>query len=265
MSMDQTRTINNSGGLRRELSREAISLALKGEWERAAEVNQAILELYAYDVDAMNRLGKAFTELVRYGEAKEVLDRVVGIAPYNIIAKKNLARLTRLESTPAPSRTARKTGGAPHLFIEESGKSGTTVLQKPAARQVVARVSPSDPANLVVEQNAIKVYTRDEEYLGQIEPKLGKRLIGLIHGGNRYDAAVVGVHDMGISIIIRETYRHRSLLGVCSFPSRTKEEHRVYLSQNLVRYVTDDGLEEEDEEEAAIDEEEMETDWNENE
>ena len=39
---------------RRNLDREAVDLALKGEWERAAQVNRAILELFADDVEAMN-------------------------------------------------------------------------------------------------------------------------------------------------------------------------------------------------------------------
>ena len=248
----------------RELSRDAISLALKGEWERAARVNQIILDSTA-DVDAMNRLGKALMELARYGEAREVLDKVVGIAPYNIIAKKNLARLTQLENTPLPSRQARRAGSAPQLFIEESGKSGTTLLQKVATGQVVARISPSEPTDLVVENNNIKVYTRDNEYLGQVEPKLGRRLIRLMQGGNKYDAAIIGVNNHGISIIIREIYRHRSLLDVCSYPTRTKEEHRVYLSESLVKYMADDDLEEDDDEEAVIEEDELDTGWNENE
>jgi tetratricopeptide (TPR) repeat protein len=264
MDIKLTRSANNSR-LRRDLSRDAIALALKGEWERAAEVNRAILELFEDDVDAMNRLGKALMELARYAEAREVLDRVARIAPYNTIAKKNLTRLVQLESTPAPSKQVRKVGGAPQLFIEESGKSGTTVLQKTATGQVVARVAPRDPANLVVEQDAVSVYTRDDEYLGQIEPKLGRRLTRLMYGGNKYEAAIIGVNEQGISIIIWETYRHRSLQNVCSFPTKTKEEHRVYLSEDLVRYIRDDDLEEDEDDDGVIDEEELETAWSENE
>ena len=263
MNMNLTHPVNHSSPMR-ELSRDAISLALNGEWERAAAVNQLILDSTA-DVDAMNRLGKALMELARYGEAREVLNKVVSIAPYNIIAKKNLARLNQLENNPLPSRQARKAGSAPQLFIEESGKSGTTLLQKVATGQVVARIAPSEPTDLVVENDVIKVYTRDNEYLGQVEPKLGRRLIRLMLGGNKYDAAIIGVNNQGISIIIREIYRHRSLHNVCSFPTRTKEQHRVYLSKSLVRYMADDDLEEDDEEEAVIEEDELETGWNENE
>ena len=121
------------------------------------------------------------------------------------------------------------TSGAPQMFIEESGKSGTTVLRKTASQDTVARVAPSDPVNLVVENSSLNVYSRDGDYLGQVEPKLGQRLVRLLNGGNEYDAAIVSVKQQGISVIIRETRRHRSLQNVCVFPSRTKEEHRVYM------------------------------------
>ena len=255
-SLDQSRPT-------RDLSRDAISLALQGEWERAAQVNQLILDSSA-DVDAMNRLGKALMELIRYGEAREVLDKVVSIAPYNIIAKKNLARLTQLENTPLTSRQVRKAGSAPQLFIEESGKSGTTLLQKVSTGQVVARIAPSESTDLVVENNTIKVYTRDNEYLGQIEPKLGRRLIRLMLGGNRYDSAIIGVNNQGIPKIIREIFRHRSLHNVCSFPTRTKEEHRVHLSERMAKYMADDDPDDDDDE-AVIEEDELETGWSENE
>lgn len=237
---------------RKELAKDAIALALNGEWERAAEVNRILLDLSPGDIEAMNRLGKALMEIGRYEEAREVLGEVTRTSPYNTIAKKNLARLDQLERTPAPSKQARKAGGAPQIFIEESGKSGTTVLQKPAAGTVVASIAPGDPVNLRVENGVINVYARENEYLGRVEPKLGNRLVRLIGGGNQYEAAVIGINDQGISVIIRETYRHPSLHNMCSFPSRSKEEHRVHLGDNLLRYMEDSDLEDDEDEEAAI-------------
>ena len=253
----------NASRLKRDLTQQAIGLALKGEWERATEVNRAILELFEDEVDAMNRLGKALMELGEYGAAKEILERLVEIAPYNNIAKKNLARLSRLGENPAAAKQARKGGSAHQLFIEETGKSGKTVLQNMASRQVVARVAPSDSADLVMEHNAINVYFGDSEYLGQIEPKLARRLIRLMYGGNTYDAAIVGVSDQAVSIIVRETHRDPALRNVCSFPTRLKEEHRVYLGGNLARFISEENLDDEDE--PSIDEEAMDTEWAENE
>jgi tetratricopeptide (TPR) repeat protein len=250
---------------RKELTKEAIALALNGEWEQAAEMNRILLDLFPSDIEAMNRLGKALMEAGRYGEAREVLAEVTRTAPYNTIAKKNLARLDQLEMAPAPTKQTRKAGGAPQIFIEESGKSGTTVLQKPASGTVAASVAPGDPVNLKVENSGvINVYAREDEYLGRMEPKLGKRLVRLIGGGNRYEAAVIGINEQGISIIIRETYRHPSLHNVCSFPSRSKEEHRVYLGDNLLRYMEDNDLEDdEDEEPAIVDDSSDDSEWEE--
>ena len=112
MSSELINSANNPR-LKRELSRDAISLALRGEWERAAQVNQAVLELFETDVDAMNRLGKAYMELGQYAEARKVLDRVGSIAPYNTIAKKNLARVVQLENTPAPIKKTARQAAAP--------------------------------------------------------------------------------------------------------------------------------------------------------
>ena len=235
--------------LRRDWSKEAIALALKGEWERAAEVNQAILALFSDDVEAMNRLGKALMELSRYERAREVLDEVVVKAPYNAIARKNLARLGQLESIPVSEKLVRKTASVPQLFIAESGKSGTTTLQRTAAARVAASVAPGEPVTLRGEQQCLRAYIREDEYLGQVEPKLARRLLRLMDGGNRYEAAVIGVNDWGVSIIIREAYRHPSLHNISSFPAASRGEYRVYLDNELLRYLEDGDFEEEDEEE----------------
>ncbi len=264
MSTELTRSAG-SPKLKRELSRDAIALALNGEWEQAARVNREILESFEQDVDAMNRLGKALMELDQYPEAKEVLENVTRLAPYNTIAKKNLARLGQLERAPAPNKSVRKAARAPQRFIEESGKSGKTVLQKPAAPQVVARTAPSDPVNLVAENDTIKAYTRGDEYLGQIEPKLGRRLIRLMQGGNKYECAIVGVSGQAVSVIIWETLRHRNLQNVCSFPSKSKGDRRAYLNESLAWFTRDEDLDDDDEDEGLIEEDEIESDWDENE
>ncbi len=251
--IELTRTDRNTR-LKRELSREAIALALKGDWERAAELNRAILELHPDDVDAMNRLGKALLESAQYQEAEVIFNRVIALSPYNNITKKNLARLRQLATAPATSKQVRKLTGAPELFIEESGKSATTLLSRPAGWSAVALIAPGDPVNLSVEKNTITVKTREGEYLGQIEPKMGARLIRLLNGGNRYEAAIIGVKDQAtgspsISVIIRETLRHPSLKGVSSFPTKGKDDRLAYLGDSLLQYVEDDELDDEERDE----------------
>ena len=149
--------------LKREKSREAIALALEGNWERATEVNKELLRLFPQDVDAMNRLGKAFLELGRYAAAREGFEKAVTIAPHNTIAKKNLERLGHLQETASPPKQGKVV--TPYLFIGESGKSGVSVLQNPAQHQILAKMAAGDPVRLESRDHALVVENNQGEYL----------------------------------------------------------------------------------------------------
>ena len=267
----------NGAKFRRGLDREAVDLALKGDWDRAAQVNRAILELFSDDVEAMNRLAKALIELGSYEEAGSVLDHLGEVAPYNNIARKNRARLEQMRAqvktndrAVATSLHARRAAGAPQLFIGESGKSATTGLRQTPRRLSLALISPGDPVSLRLEHHALNAYADDGKYLGQVDPRLGHRLSRLIEGGNTYEAAVIGVNDEGISIIIHETHRDRSLQHVASFPTRaaTASERRADRDDDPAGRMTasEEGADaDEEEEEGIIDEEELQAAWSETE
>ena len=255
----------NGAGFRRGLDRKAVDLALKGEWERAAQVNREILEMFADDAEVMNRLAKALIETGGFEEAGRVLDRLSEVAPHNNIARKNRARLEQMRSsTVATARQARKATGAPQLFIGESGKSATTTLRKTPAALASALISPGDPVSLKLEHHAINVYADSGQYLGQVDPKLAHRLSRLMEGGNTYAAAIIGVNDEGISITIHETHRDRSLLHVASFPTRAATAYPSEVDdeagdqQGGAGYAAD----EEDEDE-LLEEEELRPAWSE--
>ena len=268
MDSEATRT-PGSMRLKKDLSHDAVNLALQGEWQRATEVNKAILELFSDDVEAMNRLVKALIELGSYEEARKALDKACELAPYNSIAKKNRARLDQLAADAdtdgsSPTQKNKKTAGAPQIFIEESGKSGITVLRNTKGNKAVRRLSTSEQVVLSREKNSVSVRTLDGQQIGQVEPKLGNRLARLMDGGNKYAAAVVTVNDEEVSIIIKETFKHRSLQNVGSFPTRAKEEDRVFLNETVARFMRDEeGDDDDEEEENIIDEEEMDTGWSE--
>ena len=54
---------------------------------------KAIIENFPNDVDAHNRLGKAYMEMGEYAKAKEAYEKALQLDQYNTIAKKNLQRL----------------------------------------------------------------------------------------------------------------------------------------------------------------------------
>ena len=203
------------------LSKDAIKLALEGSWQQAAEANWAILELFPDDCEAGNRLAKALMECGEFAAARSVLQRLCQLSPSNNIARKNLARLEKLEQEPGGA--SKSTMGQPHAagnFIEEGGKSCTTTLRPSAEALGSASTSAGEPVILSVSNRQVWAFTGDGRHLGSVEPSLGRRLRKLMAGGNRYSAVALGTGAEGLSIIIREAGQHPSLRNVVSFPAR---------------------------------------------
>lgn len=222
--------------IRRDGAREATALATWGRWEEAVQANQSILSLFPSDDEALNRLGKALSELGRYAEARAAFSQALEISPTNTIARKNLDRLAYLGESLPPKRMDRP---APHLFIAENGKTCVTPLSQLAPNKVLAKVSAGQRVDLCVQGSFIVVEAPSGEYVGQIEPRLTKRFLRLIDGGNRYVAAVASVGESNISVIIREIYQHSTMVGVVSFPTRTEGYVATYVE------VSDEELEDE--------------------
>jgi tetratricopeptide (TPR) repeat protein len=261
---------------RKEMLQKAIQHAMNSEWQEAIAANKAILSLSPEDAEAYNRLGKAYMSLQMYDEAQSAYQHAIRLMPHNTIAEKNLKRITQLLSAgeqaraAAAARTAGKVDAT--VFIEETGKTGVTVLIKPGDRVVLVKVMAGDPVALVIEGQRLVVKNGAGEYLGQIETRLGKRLTDLMNAGNRYTAAITNLTDHSVKIIIRETFQHPSQLGKISFPKQGAglETVRPYIKGSVIMYdygdeedeLSDEEFEEETEEEgeAADEDSEFESD-----
>src|SRR4030043_707293 len=102
--------------LRRKASQEAIALAMQSRWQEAITVNQSIIDLFPTDIDAYNRLGRAYTELGEFAKAKDAYSRTIELDPYNSIAKRNLQRLSLLRDSQVSVKE--ESGAAsPRVFI----------------------------------------------------------------------------------------------------------------------------------------------------
>ncbi|MFC2045530.1 tetratricopeptide repeat protein [Chloroflexota bacterium] len=204
-------------GLKRERSKQAIALAMQGRWKEAIAVNQDIVENFPHDVDAYNRLGKAYMELGEYLTAKEAYNQAIEIEPYNAIARKNLDRLSRLGAGQAG--VAADTGEVKHQqFIEEAGKAGVVKLYHLAPVEILARVMAGDRVKLKVDDPNLVVEDALGQYLGRVEPRHGQRLARLIQAGNEYSAAIISSAEDKVSVIIREIQQDPSQSGQVSFP-----------------------------------------------
>jgi tetratricopeptide (TPR) repeat protein len=238
--------------LRQRLSKEAIDLALQGKWEEAEALNRDIIEKFPSDVEAYNRLGRALTELGDFDGAKEAYLKALKLAPENAIAKKNLARLISLsESMATLKSTPQKTSAskaqtrrvALDLFITEVGKAGVVNLHSVAPIKVLAKMGFGDQVRLEAKKQRLIVTSESKEYLGEVEPRQGLRLIKLMRGGNRYDAAILNVEEDKVQVIIKEIHQHPSQVGHPSFPVKATEHLRTRIKESLLRrgIITDEG------------------------
>jgi hypothetical protein len=238
--------LSEKAKLRRQRTNEAIALAMQSQWDEAIAVNKSIIEVFPDDADAYNRLGKALTQLGRYAEARDAYSHALEIEPNNGIAKKNLDRLAHLREAEAEPRNGRQVSS--HLFIEETGKADVTDLYRLAPRKVLAKIAAGDPVHLEARGQSLTVESVDGEYIGEVESRLGLRLIKLMQGGNRYTAAIVGVGEKGGKVMIKEIFQHPSQAGRSSFPARAADGFRPYVKDSMLKYEREDdeeGLEEE--------------------
>jgi len=220
--------------LRRQRSKHAIALAMQGRWREAVAANREIIASFPNDVDAYNRLGRAYIELGEYSPAKEAYGRAIELDPYNVIAQKNLRRLSYLGEAVAGSEVD-SDRAEPQHFIEETGKAGVVNLYHLAPRETLAKMVAGDRVYLKVDGSGLAVENARGEYLGQVEPKHGQRLIKLMEGGNQYTAAIVSSAEDRVLVIIREVYQDPSQAGLLSFPPKGGESLRPYLSDKMLR------------------------------
>jgi tetratricopeptide (TPR) repeat protein len=238
---------------RRQLTQQAITLAVQSRWQEAADTNRRIVELAPDDAETYNRLGKAYTELGRIADAREAYENTLRVDPANLIAQRNLDRLSRIDEKEAAEQLAKKGGQKldPRFFIEETGKTGVVTVQNSSGPAAIATLTAGDEVKLERQDNHLLATTIDGTLLGRVDDRLAQRIMRLMQTGNRYQAGVIGVDDSDVRIMIRETFQAPENAGRISFPPRGKQEGlpRPYLREGLLRR----GADEEDEDELDVD------------
>src|SRR6266852_2248448 len=168
--MTQAQSADEKIRLKKQWTDQAIQQALASQWEEAVITNKNILSIYPTEAEAYNRLGKAYSELGQYAEARQAYSQTLKYSPNNTIAKKNLGRLSLLQEEPAQTHSGTERID-PRLFIEETGKTGMTELINLAPSSVLGKVSfPSQGVG-----DTIRAYTKDSmlRYDREDEDELG--------------------------------------------------------------------------------------------
>lgn len=225
--------------LRKQMSDQAVKLAVGSRWDEAIAVNREFVRLFGEETEALNRLGKALSEVGQITEARNVYGRAIELDPTNTIARRNLDRLATMSDTVGAAASKFDT----RLFIEETGKATVATLQAVDNEQA-ALLDAGDVVELELAGNAVNVKTTSGAYVGMVEPRIGLRLAKLMGAGNEYAAAMVTTSGT-LKVMIRETYQHPSQIGRVSFPQAKSTDFRAYTRRGLLRG-DDADVEEED-------------------
>ena len=207
--------------------REAVALAMDGKWAEAAKVNAEIVAVAPDDLDAWNRLGKALPERGSAEESKEAFERTLAIDPTNSIALKNIERLSM-------GSYASSIGGAKvshKMFSGDSGKIAQVVLMGVATGKDRPYLTPGEAIDLCSNNGNLTVFSRAGRFVGIVPPQIGRRLVVMTEGGNRYEGAIAGTTAEMVRVVLRESYQHPSQRSKVSFPSSARSAPGMPLPQ----------------------------------
>ncbi len=213
-----------------DLAQKAVSAALSGKWEEAIKVNSEILKNDSKNLDALNRLAKAYAELGKIKKAKDVSQKVLKIDPFNPIATKCLAKW--------------KAGGVneggrcslcskAEAFLEEPGKTKIVSLLHLGDASIIAKLGSGDEVKFMPFSHRISVTTFDGKYIGRLPDDLSARLRTLLKCGNEYQVLIKSTNPQEVKIFIRELKRSPRFKDVPSFAAE-KVEYISFTPPELV-------------------------------
>lgn len=193
----------------------AITLALSGKWQEAIEINLEIIKDNPEDVDALNRLARAYAEIGKKTEACEFTKKVLKIDPVNPIALKCIDKWKngREEGIHSQCHTSAET------FLEEPGKTKLVSLLNLGETKVFANLDPGEEVKLFCHAHKVSINTLDGKYIGRLPDDLAARLRGLIKSGNKYQVLMKSVDPKEIKVFIRELGKDPRVKDIPSFPT----------------------------------------------
>ena len=198
-----------------DLAQEAISHALSGNWKGATEINLQILKSDPENIDALNRLARAYSELGDLKKARDTAQKVLKKDSYNTIAKKALEKWKGLKKgekyTSQPSSA--------QMFLEEPGKTKIISVLHLGSTSVLAKLDAGDEGKLNSHSHRASVTTLDGKYIGRLPDNLSARLRKFIQMGNEYQVFIKSVNKNDVKVFIRESKRAPSLSDVPTFTS----------------------------------------------
>jgi len=190
------------------LTHKAIECALKNKWLEAVKLNLEILKDEPDDLDALNRLAKAYFENGMVKDAIKTSRKVLEIDQNNSIALKSILRYK--QKLPSKNKQSNLVS-----FIEETGKTKLTTLFNLGAEKIYSCLCAGEEIRRVTHAHKVSVYTQNNEYIGKLADDISARLRTMIKAGYKYKIFVKSVSNKQVKVFIKG--------DVVSFPREQSE------------------------------------------
>lgn len=210
----------------------AINAALTGNWKEAVRLNLQILKNEPKNVEALNRLARAYFQTGFKTKSAETYKKVLRIDKFNTIAIKNLNLVTNSKIERGGHQTS-IASSAP-MFLEEPGVTRTLTLTRPSEPKVLSRMHPGDPIKIAPRQHCVAVTTMSGHNLGRLPEDLAARMQQFIKAGSTFTAWVRSVEPANLKIFIRENSRASKFKDTPPFPMTEKLTYAAFTPPELV-------------------------------
>lgn len=208
------------------LAQKAVNLALKGDWQKALEINLQIVSTTPNDLDALNRLARCYSELGDATHALKTTQKVLKIDPQNTIAQKCLGKWKGVTH----NKNHTKGLVSAESFLEASGKTKIVPLLNPGQPSIFANLDSGDEVVLSAYAHKVSVTDKEGKYIGRLPDDVAAKIRGLLKKGVKYQVLIKSVDSNNVSVFIRET---ENKTGLNSF-STEKIDYVTFTPPELV-------------------------------
>ena len=198
----------------KDLAHFAVSAALSGDWEKAIDLNKEILKEDKENIDALNRLARAYAESGKTAQATKISKRVLNIDPHNPIASRCLEKWKDFDQE---DKTDTARVSSVNDFIEEPGKTKLVVLIHTGNPKLLSKIDSGDEVKLNPHGHRMSVVTYDGKYIGRLPDDIGAKLKLLTKMGNEYKVIIKCSEPNLIKVFIREIKSTPELKDIPSF------------------------------------------------
>lgn len=204
------------------LAQTAIERALKCNWSEAIKINKLLLSEDKNDIEALNRLARAYYESGNIKLAKKTSLKALKVEPSNKIAQKAVEKYKRSlplhgkRSLPLRGKKANSVNVSD--FIQEIGTTKQTHLLNLCSEDVISSLDSGDEVFLSTHSHRVTVTTHDKIYIGKLPDDLSARLRLLTKNGYEYRVVIQSASKEDVKIIIKETKKGKGHEKINSFP-----------------------------------------------